>query len=898
MISNKWFRNGVSLCAGIVGAFGIGPVIMTARSDLMPEMTPSIAVTTIFIVIVGVIVTLLFLLWCRRLASDSREGRSPGIILKTFGVALLLSSLGWILVSVIDAPNTSAWRHTRILVPEPGFNARTIVEERLHYLRLTASRDYKGGGDIGAFQVSWPVWLSGGTVELLLRYRQSREEIEGRSCSDRSKVTISAIRNELAIHSAILSSLDICNRWRRIEFSLPRQASEIQFNLSGQLDASQSDRSLDISVLSVRPDYHFLWVISKIIASGFLLALAYLWLSGARESARSETGQVIAGRSSRSESGVATAAAILLFLILSNVFVFWFVSQEKTIYTWDTAGYWTSSRHVSEILRGESPTANVDSGVHTVNSSDRLSSDRSDWPTLSRDPLTSLVRNVRYSEYNVTNNLPVAAVMALIGGSRMVYELSLTNLYALAAVLVLLLVLRGLAKESLSPWIKWWPVIPVLVVLCYVPFWVPLIRGYIGVCVVAVNLAVLGLYFSLSKNNTSLPILTCIGLLLVAGVLLQRWNAYWVVAFLFVTFIDGIRQLLTTRRFHVDYFIRCFQVPIVTGSVAFVTLAVIAWPLMVTMATTDYADIYSAYAEHTSLLTALGQLVRSFGLVLLLLMVCSAAYLVSKRSTRRLAALLSIQMIVMFVHFSGTQTMGPHHLYVLMPGSFLILSNAAVEVLSDRRRLVTMGGIVMLMLYIANGIGSGVAVFSPSGDTLRANLVPLIPDNRRVPLVRDDLDVFADITAYIDGLLARDSKIRSIYVLSSSQTLNVAHLRNVAASTGIEFRSVDRLLHGSEVDKRDGFPRQLLRADLVIVAEPIQYNRRPSDQYVVGIPAQAMLDGTDIGQAFRKLPVSFQFGGGGRALIYQRERDISTKEIAGLSDKLRAIYPNRPNIYK
>jgi hypothetical protein len=343
---------------------------------------------------------------------------------------------------------------------------------------------------------------------------------------------------------------------------------------------------------------------------------------------------------------------------------------------------------------------------------------------------------------------------------------------------------------------------------------------------------------------------------------------------------------------------RCFRVPLVTGFVAFVTLSAVAWPLLVTMATTDYADIYSAYAEHTSLLAALAQLVRSFGLVLLLLLTGAATYLISKRSTRWLAILLSTQLIVMFVHFSGTQTMGPHHLYVLMPGAFLILSNAAIELLSERRDLVRNAGVAILMLYVANGIGSGIAVFAPAGEPLRAMLVPLIPDNRRIPLVRDDIDAFAGITAYIDSLVVSDSQIDAIYVLSSSQTLNVVHLRNLEASTGITFHAVDSLLRSSEVDKRDGFPRQLLIADLVIVADPIQYNRRPSDQYVVGIPAQAMLEGTGIGAAFRKLPESFEFGDGVKVLIFKKEREMSAEETASLSDQLRAIYPNRPNIYK
>jgi hypothetical protein len=898
VIANKWFRNGMALFAGTVAAVGIGPVIVTAISDLLPGLAMSPELLTTINAVAGMIVALFFLFWWRRVPDDSRGRPSAGLISKTVGVALLVSSLGWMLANMIDASNTSAWRYTRVLIAEPGISGRVDTEERLHYTQLTANEDYKGGGDLVALPASWRVWLTGGRAGLLVRVRQAGIDSEDSSRGDRGRVTVSAISDELSLNSVTVPVVELYDQWRHIEISLPRQVTEIRLNWSVDSDATQSDSSLDVSVLSVRPDYHFLWSMCTIIASSLLLSLAYLTIFGAREGSRTVPRQAIAGRPGRERIIVPGIAATLLFLIIGNAFVFWFVSQEETIYTWDTAGYWTSSRHVSEVLRGESSSASISSNARAVTSSGQQSVDASDRPTLSRDPLTSLVRNVRYSEYNITNNLPVAAAMVFLGGSRMVYELSLTNIYALLAVLVLLLALRDLAKTSASPWTNWWPIIPVLVVLSFVPFWVPLIRGYIGVCVVAVNLAVLWLYFARCRNGASLAILTSIGLLFVAGVLLQRWNAYWVVAFLFITVIDGVRQLFAGRRVDLDRIIRCFQVPLVSGFIAFAVLAVAAWPLLVTMATTDYADIYSAYAEHTSLLTAMAQLVRSFGLVLLLLLVGAAAYLVSRRSTRRLAVLLSIQLIVVFVHFSGTQTMGPHHLYVLMPGSFLILSIAAIELISDGRRRATIVGTVMLMLYIANGIGSGIAVFAPSGESLRAMLVPLVPDNRRIPLVRDDIDAFEGITAYIDSLVAGDPKIDAIYVLSSSQTLNVVHLRNLEASTGIAFNAVEKLLRSSEVDKRDGFPRQLLMADLVIVADPIQYNRRPSDQYVVGVPAQAMLEGTGIGAAFRKLPESFEFRDGVNVQIFKKEREISPEESASLSDKLRAIYPNRPNIYK
>jgi len=443
MISNKWSRNGATLLTGIVAALGIGPVAVTAISDLLPGTPMSQAMTTTIVATVGGIVAMLLLLWCWRVPRDYRGEYSTGQILRIIGIALLLSGSGWIIANKIDGVNSSAWRDARTLLPSPGISGRTSVEERLHYSQLAADSDYKGGGDIAALPASWRVWLAGGSTELLLRVRQTGNGAEGLSCGDWSEVSVSAIRDKLSVKSVAVPVAELCEKWRRMEISLPRHVTEIRFNWSGDPDTRQIGRSLEISVLSMRPNYRFLWAISTIIATGVLLALAYVAIFGTKESARSVPDQAVTDSPARRKSGVAAVAGILLFLIASNAFVVWFVSQENTIYTWDTAGYWTSSRHVSEVLRGESSSASIGSGVPIARSSDQ--------PTLSRDPLTSLVRNVRYSEYNVTNNLPVATAMVLFGGSRTVYVSSLTNIYALLCVLVLLLALRDLAKVPPSP---------------------------------------------------------------------------------------------------------------------------------------------------------------------------------------------------------------------------------------------------------------------------------------------------------------------------------------------------------------------------------------------------------------------------------------------------------------
>jgi len=881
----------------IVAAVGFGPVILAAATDLVPGATPGPVLASVFVLAVGAAALGILLLGSRHWAHDATTMPSTQALLSVFGVALLVSSVGWMLVNVTDAANTSAWRHSQALDPGAGISARIRVEERLHFSRLTPDGSSESTDEIADLAVSWPVWLTGGTVDFLLRVAQPGDAGEGPSCGT-GRATVRAVSAGELFELVDVPIRDLCGTWQRVEVLLPRKVTRITFELLDDSDAMQSGPGLDVSVLRLQPGLRLLWALSTIVAFSLALTLAYLAVTGANDSARPATRDAVTRRQDRREFAVAAGVAIVFFLIVSNIFVFWFVSQEKTIYTWDNAGYWTSSRHVSDVLRGESSTENDALGAGSFESSEPQSFGASARPTLPQDPLTSLVRNVRYSEYNISNNIPVAAVMVVFGGSRLVYELSLTNVYALAAVLVLVFALRSLAVEPPSQWVRWWTLIPVLIVLCFAPFWVPLVRGYIGICVVAVNLAVLWLYFKRRSEPRSVVVLTSIGLLLVAGVLLQRWNAYWVVAFLLITIVDGARRLLEARRFDIGLVLRCFQDSIIVGSVALLTLATVAWPLVVTMATTDYADIYSAYAEHTSLLSAIAQLTRSFGLVLLLFVVSAAGYLIWKPATRWVALLLSLQLVVMFVHMSGTQTMGPHHLYILMPGMLLLLSIAIIDLVSARQRRVAAVGAVILALFFVNGAISGVAVFAPSGDPVRAMLIPLVPDNRRIPLVRDDLDAFDRLTAYIDDSVTSDPEITGIYVLSSSQTLNVVHLRNLEASTGLEFRSVDRLLRGSEVDKRDGFPRGLLAADLVIVADPIQYNRRPTDQYVVGIPAQAMLESRGIGAAFRQLPVSFKFRDGVDVLIFRRIREHTPLEISGFSNELREIYPDRPKIYQ
>lgn len=901
MIAEKWHRRGLALIAGFVGAFGFGPALLSAKSDLIPQSASVSSITSVYVVLVGIVTSILFLLSYDWL-SKRTAGLSKKRIAVVFASAFLLSIAGWLLADIVDSTNSSTWRYSRILVPADDVIAETNTEEGIHYSRLVADTVTLGDDALAELAPGgWPLWMSGGRVEVLLRAWHPDERAAEAPCRDWGDAIIVTGTREISAVVVSASASELCNTWRRFDIALPPRTRQIGYIVSADNKGGRDSRSLDIAILRASPDFRIFWEGIRVIAFSLLLGFAWLLMSGngRAKSAFDEPGVVT--RATRSSRGILFAVAILLFLSVSNIFVYWFVSQERTIYTWDFAGYWTSSRHVSDVLQGRaspSSASEFESMTAVDTSTERITGQQSDLPKRSRDPLTSLVRNVRYSEYNITNNMPVAVAMVLFGGSRMVYELSLTNEYALAAMIALLIALTVFAREPCRTWKSWWPLCPALVVIAFVPFWVPIVRGYIGVCVVAVNLLAIWLYFRPRQNAGELVSPIIIGLLFVVGLLLQRWNAYWIVAFLLVALLDSTWRFLSAPRFEFDYIVECFRVPLIAGSAAFLTLSVIAWPLVVTMATTDYSDIYSAFSEHTTMFAEIEQLVQSFGILYLLLFAAAVAYLVAKRTTRRFAILLSVQLVVMFVHFSNTQTMGQHHLYILMPGMFLILSVAVIEAISNQSIRVRGAGIALLCLYLVNGIVSGIAVFSPGGDPVRAALIPLVPDNRRIPLVRYDIDEFGRLVAYLDEIVDEDTSVQGIYVLSSSQTLNTVHLRNLEASTGFRFRAAEKMLRPSEVDKRDGFPRQLMHADIVVVGDPIQYNRRPTDQFVVGIPAQRIIDGTGIGAAFELMPRSFELEGGVKARIFKKKREMSASELADFSSRLQAVYPDRPYVYR
>lgn len=98
------------------------------------------------------------------------------------------------------------------------------------------------------------------------------------------------------------------------------------------------------------------------------------------------------------------------------------------------------------------------------------------------------------------------------------------------------------------------------------------------------------------------------------------------------------------------------------------------------------------------------------------------------------------------------------------------------------------------------------------------------------------------------------------------------------------------------IDKRDGFPRRLLDADIVVLGSPL--GGKGEFSQVLIEPARLIKDGVGLGRAFVELPHEFRLDNEVTANLFKKVRPFTTAEIQALSDHLRRLYPDHPRVYE
>jgi hypothetical protein len=583
--------------------------------------------------------------------------------------------------------------------------------------------------------------------------------------------------------------------------------------------------------------------------------------------------------------------SVLLFALVANLGVLAFVTHERAVYFWDWGGYWRRVQSVTETIDRLLGVRNDTTGVSHSKRAQRDVPDEGNPDSILFHGLERLTRSVWNDNYNVVPTAPLLPWTLIFGAERLSYVLAVVNLYAMpAAILLCIFCYRyPLRIGALDDHWRIW--VPLTMIAGFPLFWAPIVRGMLDVGILACNLLVLLLYFSRPLKELRLPALLTMGLLLAFSVVFRRWNAYWAVSFLVVVGFDGLAGFIASQDRSAVQLLAHLRPSLVAGGSALAVLLLGAAPLVVRMTTTDYADIYEAYKFEDGVVPVLSGLGGGIGYLWIGFFILSAAALIWKRETRRLALVLTAQWVIVVVLFARTSSFGVQHYYLLQAGVLIVCSLAVLQIMAFWSSTWSRGIALALMVVVAVSID--LSTFVPRAAPLHTWLQPAVPRETYYPLVRHDVAELNRLYAALDGLLGSEERF---YVLSATEALNDTHFIRAHIRQPFEFDAADRLLRTQNVDKRDGFPRNLLDADVVILASPV--GGKGEFSQVLLEPARLIKDGIGLGRAFVRLPYEFHLDNNVTARVFERMRPFTEAEIQALSDHLRRLYPDYPKVYE
>lgn len=524
----------------------------------------------------------------------------------------------------------------------------------------------------------------------------------------------------------------------------------------------------------------------------------------------------------------------LLFLfLLVNALALFYLRTSATVYVWDNAGYWTVARDLAAAPLG-------------------------------LGQLRQVAETVVTQEYNYLLALPISWVMRLFGGSRGVFVLSIVNLYLLPALVGLC------ALGSRGRWggAMLCLLFPGLTYLALV--------GFVDVAACAAGIWAVVFYTRRQAPAWSRGVLA--GACLTLSLLLRRYFLFFALAFGLAALAAALyRRERGERRAFAGLF-----------AAAAGTAIYAAQQFLVDKLTTDYGDLYSAYA--LGLKSDAMLFCRYFGYVVLAAALLWGLYRLAARREERGEMLLGLlQLAICFLLVVQVQSHGQQHTLLYVPGLALLLAPGEGE-----PRWKAAGSWALALLCAA----APLLPRSQPASLAEITVPDALPGFSYHGPRRTDIDQLLALSDYLDDLAAQAGGA-TCAVCASSLLLNSETLLNLRPSLGLPERPEGMAyIYVASVDKRDSFTWAMLEADYLVVGEPVQVHLGEENQQLIAIPAHAVLEGTGLGTAYARLGPSFTLQDGSAVYVYRRTRAVTAEERADLSRRLTDRYPDYAALYQ
>lgn len=532
---------------------------------------------------------------------------------------------------------------------------------------------------------------------------------------------------------------------------------------------------------------------------------------------------------------------IIYFLIVLLIIVFqtsYFIRHEQNVYSWDYNGYWRVWENFSLLLR-----SNTDAAFF------------------------QLKQSVLQDDYNALPIFVLSLLDVIKLPSRLLYIELINIVYFLPVLFLFKCIVDNFTEEKNKDNIAW-NITTIFIPAFFVAFWAPSLKGYpdiSGLIFVLVSVLIACKIDFSSRIKIATPIL--LGLSLWGPFLFRRWYAFTVVSLYFSLPVLNYYLYNTSKLKLRNVLISAFNF-FISGITSCIVVVYFQKELFERILHTDYSQIYVAYQAPFA--TSVRMLSHNIGLYLLpfiLISLAGAFYTKNKKSTP-IVIFSAFNLLFSFMLFTRTQAPGVQHCLPFSLWALVIVVFGIKYLLEFIKGNTLRLGVLSLLLVIH----ATIFVISINRNQIEffegsSHLLP----TKSLPLRIDNFSNYIDLVHDIESLTKNGERIT---VFSSNDVLNDDML-NTISNLGLS----GKISYASQVDLRDLIHIDSLMSNYFVVTSPAQTHLRPSDQQVITIPTDQILNHQSIGKAMIRLDKEYTLSKGVKAYIYKKVRNYTPTEV-------------------
>ncbi len=562
-----------------------------------------------------------------------------------------------------------------------------------------------------------------------------------------------------------------------------------------------------------------------------------------------ETGQMARMKSWKKRE----KAVMLLLYLISNILILSVLLKERYIRFWDFGGYWGVAIEISDLIF-QQPIQTLQNLYHSINA----------------------------DEYNQLIPCILALPLRILGRDFPMYALVIYNMFmsfTYIAILGCAESLITLIDRNVKPCTS----ALFAAIIINPAFYLPVLLGYLDAFAL-LNLSFSYLMicnFSFSKVDVKKDILLAASLML--SMIGRRYFSFAVLGAGIGVVLMCICQFLLEPSENKKRFL--FNVMkngiVIIGTMAFF-LSVFFRGFLINSSKGTIFAAYSAY-QTGGMIHNYQLLTEYYGVVLILIAFIGVIYCLKRKKGLPIGIFLLSSFFLSTYLFYKVQSMGNHHYYITIIPIMAFVCAGEHAIYRARHGTCIFK---CTMAVIAFNFLQSVICINPE-----VNFGSLFTNQRIAPQIRDDIPQIQRMVNDIDEL-AEEGK--TVYILSSSTILNDDLVRK--AYMPDKLLAVQNVYVSSHVDLRDGFSRDFLNADVVLVADPVQYHLGEESQRVIGILAEEFIQGRELSSHYSYVK-EYALEGNVTVSMYEKHTEFTETDLAYLRNMFDRFYSDYPELF-